>query len=105
MSAAQTLKGVKIRTFNIFMIAVSCVVFLCLIYNTVIMPAHYHHLIDHTDEYILCENDANSLSAASDYLTEQVRLYVENMDIQYMENYFEELVRANFRFGRMCRCM
>lgn len=22
-----------------------------------------------------------------------------------MENYFEKLVRANFRFGRMCRCI
>ena len=97
MSAAQTLKGVKIRTFNIFMIAVSCVVFLCLIYDTVIMPAHYHHLIAHTDEYILCENDANSLSAASDYLTEQVRLYVENMDIRYMDNYFEEIHVAQRR--------
>ena len=28
--------------------------------------------------------------AASDYLTEQVRLYVQNMDVKYMDAYFEE---------------
>ena len=41
----KNLKGIRIRSFNIFMIAVSCVVFLCLIYNTVVMPKQYHRLL------------------------------------------------------------
>ena len=87
----QPLKGVKIRTFNTCMILISSVIFIFLIYNSVIMPSQYHRLVTSTDEYIACEKDATSLSQASDYLTEQVRLYVQNMDITYMERYFEEV--------------
>ena len=87
----QSLKGVKIRTFNTCMMFLSSVIFVFLIYNSVVMPSQYHQLVTSTDEYILCEKDATSLSQASDYLTEQVRLYVQNMDITYMERYFEEV--------------
>ena len=87
----QPLKGVKIRTFNTCMILASSVIFIFLIYNSVVMPSQYHKLVTSTDEYIVCEKDATSLSQASDYLTEQVRLYVQNMDITYMERYFEEV--------------
>ena len=92
----KAIKGVRIRTFNACMIVLSCAVFFCLIYNTVRMPAQYHQLIIHTDEYMTCEEDASSLSAASDYLTEQVQYYTQNMDMKYMERYFEE-VRVTHR--------
>ena len=87
----QPLKGVKIRTLNTCMMLLSSVIFIFLIYNSVVMPSQYHQLVTSTDEYIVCEKDATSLSQASDYLTEQVRLYVQNMDITYMDRYFEEV--------------
>ena len=71
----QPLKGVKIRTLNTCMMLLSSVIFIFLIYNSVVMPSQYHQLVTSTDEYIVCEKDATSLSQASDYLTEQVRLY------------------------------
>lgn len=82
--------GIKIRTFNMLMILLSSLIFVCLIFNTLKMPGQYHDLIVSSDEYMTCEKDAADLSSASDYLTEQVRLYVENMDIQNMQNYFTE---------------
>lgn len=85
------LHGVKIRTFNICMIVLSSIVFLLLIGNTLLLSHQYRQFVLYTQEYTACENDAAMLSAASDYLTEQVRLYTQSMNIRYMENYFTEI--------------
>lgn len=90
-TSRNQVKGIKIRTFNTCMIALSCLIFVCLICNTITMPGQYRTFITGTEDYIVCETDAARMSTASDYLTEQVRLYVENMDIRYMENYFTEV--------------
>ena len=86
----KPIRGVRIRTFTACMIALSSVLFIFIIYNISVMPKLYHTLAEHTDEYIACEKDASMLKEASDYLTEQVRLYAQNMDIQNMQLYFEE---------------
>lgn len=85
------LHGVKIRTFNTCMIVLSSIVFVFLIANTMLLSRQYHQFIVYTQEYTACESDASMLSAASDYLTEQVRLYTQSMDMQYMEGYFTEI--------------
>ena len=82
--------GIKIRTFNTCMIVLSSLIFICLIFNTLKMPEQYHDLIVSSDEYMACEKYAAELSSASDYLTEQVRLFTQNMDIRHMELYFQE---------------
>ena len=84
-------RGLRIRTLNACMIIVSCIIFSFLISCTAVMPSQYRKLITSTNEYIACAEDASSLSIASDYLTEQVQLYVQNMDIVYMQRYFEEV--------------
>ena len=43
-----------------------------------------------TEQYIACERAAKQLQDGSDYLTEQVRLYVMTGQQEYMENYFKE---------------
>ena len=91
------LHGVKIRTFNICMIVLSSIVFLLLIGNTLLLSRQYRQFILYTQEYTACENDAAMLSAASDYLTEQVRLYTQVMDMRYMENYFTEINQTKRR--------
>lgn len=46
----------------------------------------YHHLV--------LDREAHSKPSASLFYRQ----------VYAMKNYFEHLVRANFRFGRMCRC-
>lgn len=82
--------GIRIRTFNACMIVLSSLIFICLIFNTLKMPEQYHDLIVSSDEYMACEKYAAELNSASDYLTEQVQLYVVNMDMRNMQNYFTE---------------
>lgn len=90
-SKKESIKGIKIQQFDICMIIISVITFIVLIYNTFGMPGKYHQLISQTEAYIACEKDGVMLGEASDYLTEQVRLYVENMDVKYMYAYFTEV--------------
>lgn len=92
MSEKDTkVKGVEIRYLNYAMMVVSFLILILLVYNTLKMPEKYHELVNTTERYRVCEKSSNELSEASDYLTEQVRLYVINMDTHNMENYFNEV--------------
>lgn len=86
----KPVNGIRIRTFNAVMVLLSSLIFIALIANTLSIPGQYQNLITSTEEYMACELDAATLYQASDYLTEQVRLYVEAMDLSNMQNYFTE---------------
>ena len=86
----KKIKGIKITTLNMSMIVLSLIVFVLLIGGTFSLNRKYESLINNTDDYMLCEKASSDLSNASDYLTEQVRLFTVNYDSRYMFNYFEE---------------
>ena len=91
ISNIKDIKGIRIKTFNAVMIAAACLVFAALLYNTALLPGKYETLSEHTEEYVECGKNASELREASDYLTEQVRLYAINMNIDNMNNYFNEV--------------
>ncbi|MCI9635468.1 MAG: GGDEF domain-containing protein [Hungatella sp.] len=84
------IKGIKIRTINYAMIIAAAVLYVVLVYATVQASIKYKRLIEATEDYILCEKDAALVREGSDYLTEQVRLYVVTLEPEYMEAYFTE---------------
>lgn len=86
----KKIKGIKITTLNMSMIVLSLIVFVLLIGGTFSLNRKYESLISNADDYMLCEKAAGDLSNASDYLTEQVRLFTVNYDSRNMFNYFEE---------------
>lgn len=86
----KKIKGIKITTLNMLMIVLSLIVFVLLIGGTFSLNRKYESLINNTGDYMLCEKAAGDLSNASDYLTEQVRLFTVNYDSRNMFNYFEE---------------
>ena len=86
----KKIKGIKITTLNMSMIVLSLIVFVLLIGGTFSLNRKYEILISNTGDYMLCEKAAGDLSNASDYLTEQVRLFTVNYDSRNMFNYFEE---------------
>lgn len=83
-------KGIKIQTLNYTMIIVAAILYLVLVYATVQVSVKYEKLISATEDYIRCEKDAALVREGSDYLTEQVRMYVVTMEPLYMKAYFEE---------------
>ena len=54
----------------------------------------FHVLQDATERYILCERAAKNLQDGSDYLTEQVRLYVMTGEEKYLNNFFVRQMRT-----------
>lgn len=90
MDKGKNIKGIRIRHFNTCMIVVACALYAMLIYATTQMTARYNAFVKYNEDYIACHEAAAQMNAASDYLTEQVRLFTQNMDIRHMELYFQE---------------
>ena len=87
----KNVKGIKIRTINGAMIFMACVLYVLVIYATIQISIRYDELIAATDDYIACEKNAALVREGSDYLTEEVRLYVVTFNIQYVDHYPEEV--------------
>lgn len=87
----KPIKALSIRTVNISMIVVSCILYILLIVATVHCSVKYNAMLAATDSYIECQEYAAMVQDASDYLTEQVRFYVVTAEPEYAKNYFEEV--------------
>jgi len=86
----QNIRGIKIKNFNLFMMAVTLVIYVILISFTIGIYKNYNATQDSTRNFIHCRQMVAQLWLGSDYLTEQVRLFAETGDLQYAEAYFEE---------------
>ena len=91
VTSKNPIKGIRLRTINIGMISISCILYILLIWATIHAWQKYEHLVSSTDEYIQCEKNAALVADGSNYLTEQVRLYTVTLDEQYVQNYFTEV--------------
>ena len=86
----QKWKGIRISTFNALMIVLSAVLYICLLKATTYTIQNYEQLVVMNDDHMQLEEAARTVLRASDYLTEQVRLYVQTQDEDYAWEYFEE---------------
>lgn len=87
----QPVRGVRVRTLNFVMIFLSCVLYLALLVVTYHAAGTYDQMVSATNEYIESQKNAAMLSEASDYLTDQTRMFVVTMDPAHMDHYFEEI--------------
>lgn len=90
LKRTYTLHGIKLQNFGIIMslgIFSLCAVFLAV---SAALSERYEEMTRATEDYISCIDNAITVQAASDYLTEQVRLYAQNGDRIHMERYFQE---------------
>ncbi len=83
-------KGLSIRKIQLVMACVILVISVLLLVATFSAQSGYIKMRNNTDDYIQWERDAKDLQIASDYLTEQVRCFVETGKREYLDNYFEE---------------
>ena len=92
-----SIKAMRIRTLNFVMILLSCVLYIFLILATVHISTRCDHMLEATNKYIACQENAALVSEASDDMTEYVRLYVITEEAQYIDAYFEEVDTARRR--------
>lgn len=87
----KNVKGIRIQTINYIMIAASFLFYILILCITVQISMRYNTLSQNIDTFTVCSQDSHELEKASDYLTEQVRLYVITADPEYMDSYVNEL--------------
>lgn len=83
-------KGISIRGIYVLMALLLLIISVLLLFATFRTKSGYSLMREYTGSYILWERDADNLQLASDYLTEQVRCFVETGKREYLDNYFEE---------------
>ena len=89
-------KGVPVRKVNILMAIITVTISIMLLISTFMADKSYRELYDNMLRYIESQKIASEMQIASDYLTEQVRCFAVTGEIQFVENYFEE-VNVNMR--------
>lgn len=93
----KNIRGVRIRTLNMIMLLTSCVLFIAVLDATFLISKKYNAVVAATEDYIFGEKNAALVHSGSEYLTEQVRLYVQTLDKQHAVNYFTELYTTRRR--------
>ena len=86
----QRMRGLSLRNLNFVMSVITVVISVLLLIATYSANADYQRMRADSRNYILWQGYANDLQRGSDYLTEQVRCFVETGDRLYLDNYFEE---------------
>ena len=94
---AGTLRGLRIQTLSLWMVAVTIIVSVLIGEGIVRVMRDYQKLADMTEEYIYIQEEAENLLLGSDYLTDQVRLYAVTKDSVYVEEYFTEVEETKRR--------
>ena len=84
------MQGISIRRIHLLMALLLLVISVLLLFATFRTKTGYSRMREYTGSYILWERDADNLQRASDYLTEQVRCFVETGNRKYLDNYFTE---------------
>lgn len=90
-------KGIRIRSLNIVMFVLSLILFVAVFWTTFRIARDYSETVRATENYIAWEKAAHQIHVASDYLTEQVRLYTQTLNIEHAINYLEELYSKQSR--------
>ena len=94
---AHASKGLSIRNLHMIIAGITLVISILLLVATFMVKTGYSEMRYNTENYIQWEKDADSLQRASDYLTEQVRCFVETGKREYLDNYFKEAFQTRRR--------
>ena len=89
--------GLRLVLVNGCILLLSLAFFVFLIHTTMHVAEEYKASTDAMDNYIAWENSGLRVRRGSDYLTEQVRLFVQTLDKTYADRYFEEITSTKSR--------
>ena len=88
---------ISIRWLSIILGTVALVLSIACLVSINSVSINYRSYLQATNAYFSCQNAANDMANASDYLTSEVRIYVASQDSQHMEHYFQEVVENRRR--------
>lgn len=82
--------GLRLSNFSTAMTVGMVILCICLFFTTVDVLQRYDRVMEATETYVHWSENAAKVHEASEYLTEQVRLFAQTAERDYMENYFME---------------
>ena len=82
--------GIKIRSINLSMLILCCVLCGGVFISAFMQKSQYKTIIENMTSYARSAESVNEFRDTSDYLTNQVRLFLVNQDVSYAEKYFHE---------------
>ena len=91
MQEEHNIKGIRIRTLNETMLAVSVVLFLIVFYTTFQISIEYENSALMSRNFINFSEAERTVATGTTYLTDQARLYVRTHNKKYADNFFREL--------------
>ena len=83
-------KGIPLKHLSSLIAISTAVISVFLVLGVVLTFVFYRQLIKTSGDYVEWRQKAEEMLVASDYLTEEVRTFVETGDRKYMQNYFTE---------------
>lgn len=89
--------NIKMKKVSIVSIVISIILMVFCTYLFVFGKQKFDEVKLSNQKYQVCERAANEFESASDYLTEQARLYVQTKDVKYMHLYFKEVNETKTR--------
>ena len=87
----KKIRSIKIADINFLLMILAFLLCLAVFLTTINTKKNSSILIQSMNDYAECNKALNSFREASDYLTNQIRLFAINLDPAYMEGYFEEI--------------
>ncbi len=88
---SKEIKGIKIRFIIYFMIFILTAMFTLTVLSISNVKHHYDEMTSATNHYIDARDAIDNLLSASDYLTEQARLFIMTGNLIYARNYCDEI--------------
>lgn len=97
MANTPHIKGIRIRTVNLVMLCLSIILFIIVLYTTVRLSNGYQASVKATENYLNWEKSAHDIHVASDFLTDQSRLFAQTGNRAHADNFFHELIEKKTR--------
>jgi diguanylate cyclase (GGDEF)-like protein len=88
---AQVNSGIQLRTANIFFAIIAFLAAMALFISNIAVSNGYRRMKEASDRYILAQLAASDMVSGSDYLTDRVRCFVVTGELQYLNDFFEEV--------------
>lgn len=83
--------GIQLRTANIFFSVIAVLAAIVLSVVDIAVAKGYSRMEEASDRHILAQMAASNMVLGSDYLTDRVRCFVVTGELQYLQDFFEEV--------------
>ncbi len=84
-------KGFNLRKVNYLFAIAACIAAVLLFTAHMMVRNGYHRMDQASSRYIAAQQAVSDMEISSDYLTDRVRSFVYTGDVQYMNDFFEEV--------------